>query len=83
MSELELGPLGKSLIKSAEVDVEVVGLVCIELDDDDDDRFVEAAEVDGKMHSKLLWLYGEEEFEVEGTNDGDEFELKYLVENCV
>ena len=45
MSELDVGPLGKSLIKSADVDVAVVGLVCVELFDDDDDRFV----VDGRM----------------------------------
>ncbi|GES69066.1 uncharacterized protein FZC26_26317g5493 [Saccharomyces cerevisiae] len=83
ISELDVGPTGKSLIKSADVDVAVVGLVCIELFDDDDDKFVEAAEVDGKMYSKVLWLYGEDELEVEEVNEGEEFELKYLVENCV
>ena len=71
------------MIKSADVDVAVVRLVCIELFDDDDDKFVEAAEVDGKMYSKVLWLYGEDELEVEEVNEGEEFELKYLVENCV
>lgn len=80
--ELALGTVGKSLIKSVEADAAVVGTVCVELFDDDDERFVEGADVDGNMYSKLVWLYGEEEFEADEVNEGDEFELKYLVENC-
>ena len=82
ISELAVGPVGRSLIMSVDAEVAVVGLVSVELFEDDEDRFVAAAEVDGSMYSKLVWLYGEEEFEVEVASEGEEFELKYLVENC-